>query len=437
MQRWRVKLAQIVYFQMLALPKNLRLLLFRGDATLQPMATKTTQLQTLPPKFRVVPLLLLVLTLVTPPACKPLPPPPPVSTPTGHAQPTLPSLPQAPSPTTNSALPPMPQPGEVGAYRADLTPDQLARAEEGRAEFLREYTAETGLGPHFNDRACANCHNLPVLGGSSDMAHAARIYMTPPDAVHGYERYTLPGYSDLELPEGAPVAMHRPPSLLGIGLFETIPDDVLRAGCDTEDKNHDGIHGRNNRSFDNRPGKFGWKAHTSTIHDFAADAFAGEMGVTNAVQRDPDHVRDLDTLKDPEVDSVLVDRVEAFIKALAPPPRAGNHPPGEKIFMELGCAQCHRPETAPGIFAFSDLCLHDLGPAFDDKIVDIIAQPSEWRSAPLWGLRFRHAYFHDERTRDLAAAILMHGGEAKKVAARFAKLPPEDVRNLLTFLSTL
>src|SRR5215471_1336564 len=51
----------------------------------------------------------------------------------------------------------------------DLTPEQLTQFAEGKMEFQATETFAEGLGPVFNDTACANCHNVPnqTIGGGS------------------------------------------------------------------------------------------------------------------------------------------------------------------------------------------------------------------------------------------------------------------------------
>jgi CxxC motif-containing protein (DUF1111 family) len=89
------------------------------------------------------------------------------------------------------------------------------------------------------------------------------------------------------------------------------------------------------------------------------------------------------------------------------------------------------------VHAYSDFCLHDMGPAFDNGMPDFKASGSMWRTPPLWGLRWRDRYFHDGRGSDLLAAILAHGGEAQKARDRFAQLPPVDQQALIGWLKTL
>lgn len=362
--------------------------------------------------------------------------PPPVAvaaqqpTPATHVAP-----PAAATPTVS--LPEAPTSGQLGGWRADLTPSERQAATVGRAEFFRVYTAADGLGPHFNDASCAACHNLPTEGGSSDMAHAARLWFEPPERVHAFERNTLPGYEPLQAPPGAPVSLRKPPPLYGAHLLQGIPDATIRAGCDPDDRNGDHIRGHVNTAYNGHVGRFGWKAHTDTILDFVADAFAGEMGITNRIQRDPDHMKDADKVPDPDLADALVTAVAAYVDALAPPARTGQHPVGEALFATTGCVNCHRPETAPGVPAFTDLCVHDLGTAFSDGVQDIQAKPSEWRTSPLWGLSRRTLYFHDGRTTDLETAIRSHGGEAEATIRRFSELDAKQRADLLAFLGTL
>ena len=113
---------------------------------------------------------------------------------------------------------------------------------------------------------------------------------------------------------------------------------------------------------------------------------------------------------------------------------------GEAIFIDIGCAKCHVPTltTADGrpVHLYSDLLLHDLGPALDDKVVQGEATGREWRTTPLWGLGSRHQYLHDGRARTIHDAIVAHGGEAAVVTSRYTSLTPEEVEALTAFLQS-
>jgi CxxC motif-containing protein (DUF1111 family) len=80
--------------------------------------------------------------------------------------------------------------------------------------------------------------------------------------------------------------------------------------------------------------------------------------------------------------------------------------------------------------------LSDHRPVFD-------ARGSEWRTPPLWGIGLvqevnGHTFFlHDGRARNLAEAILWHGGEAETASANFRKLAKSDREALIAFLDSL
>jgi CxxC motif-containing protein (DUF1111 family) len=74
------------------------------------------------------------------------------------------------------------------------------------------------------------------------------------------------------------------------------------------------------------------------------------------------------------------------------------------------------------------------------------AGPSEFRTAPLWGLGKRIFFLHDGRTSDLVAAIQAHqsgsartrdGSEANTVIANFNSLNDSQKQYLLNFLRSL
>jgi CxxC motif-containing protein (DUF1111 family) len=83
---------------------------------------------------------------------------------------------------------------------------------------------------------------------------------------------------------------------------------------------------------------------------------------------------------------------------------------------------------------YSDLLLHDLGPALDDGIQEGQAQGSDWRTAPLWGLGSRLRFLHDGRALTVKDAILAHGGEGAEAASAFLQLTRPEQDALLTFL---
>ncbi len=56
---------------------------------------------------------------------------------------------------------------DFGEPLAGLTAEQVEQFEEGKDEFSEVETVPEGLGPVFNDTACANCHLDAAVGGGS------------------------------------------------------------------------------------------------------------------------------------------------------------------------------------------------------------------------------------------------------------------------------
>ena len=129
---------------------------------------------------------------------------------------------------------------------------------------------------------------------------------------------------------------------------------------------------------------------------------------------------------------------------------------GEALFDEAKCSVCHvptmktaaefksLPQLANQIFhAYTDLLLHDMGEGLSDGRPDYQAQPSEWRTPPLWGLGLSEtvtgstAMLHDGRARNATEAILWHGGEAEASKETFRKMTKADREALLKFLDSI
>jgi CxxC motif-containing protein (DUF1111 family) len=85
--------------------------------------------------------------------------------------------------------------------------------------------------------------------------------------------------------------------------------------------------------------------------------------------------------------------------------------------------------------AYSDLLLHDIGTG--DGIAQGDAKPNEFRTAPLWGLRFRRLQMHDGSAIGAEAAIAAHKGEADGSRTRFEALSDSQKSDLLAFLGSL
>jgi CxxC motif-containing protein (DUF1111 family) len=266
------------------------------------------------------------------------------------------------------------------------------------------------------------------------------------------------------------VAMQIP----GLGLLEAIDAATIEALADPADTDGDGISGRPNYVWDGAAsrttlGRFGWKANQPTIRQQVADAFAGDMGLTttmhtseelSAVQISQFHYDLLPNGGVPEVTDSQLDAVAFYCSTLAVPVRRNVKDAsvlrGKQLFVQVGCGKCHTPKLTTGstggtipefanqtIRPYTDLLLHDLGPALADGRPDYQASGQEWRTAPLWGLGMiktvsgHTTLLHDGRARNAEEAILWHGGEADSARQAFAKLPKTDRDVLLKFLQSL
>lgn len=158
-----------------------------------------------------------------------------------------------------------------------------------------------------------------------------------------------------------------------------------------------------------------------------------------------------------------------FIRSTEPiapdPDRSANEgaQAGSKIFDRIGCSLCHvrTLKTAPAgtrikgtglvvdgrlgnkeIHPFSDYLLHDIGTG--DGIVQN-ARPEDYaestskkfRTAPLWGLRFRLWMMHDGKTISYHQAIMRHRGEALDVIENYTRLTSAEKEQLRLFLDSL
>ena len=84
-----------------------------------------------------------------------------------------------------------------------------------------------------------------------------------------------------------------------------------------------------------------------------------------------------------------------------------------------------------------------MGVGLAEQVIEGVALGADWRTAPLWGLRWAVAgegdasLLHDGRARNLLEAILWHGGEALSARDQVAALSADDRQALISFLSSL
>jgi len=362
-----------------------------------------------------------------------------------------------------------------------------------QTRFEQDHDASTGLGPVFNARACADCHQNPVSGGSSQFteiraghndANGNFVAATVPinDGANVIanrsiinDRALIPQAQE-HIPDAENIrALRAALNTLGDGFVEAIDDKTLEAIAQHQiDMSEGRIHGEAipvpvlEAPGQTRIGRFGWKDQHSSLLSFIGDAYLNEMGVTNRLRpkdvttvgkitSDPEDVPDNLGLAD-------IDHFAQFVRGTKVPPRDATlaataaSKAGEQLFEKIGCATCHVSTivTVPAgsvinggaftvpdalgnkiIHPYGDFLLHDIETG--DGIVQNPPQDTanKLRTVPLWGLRTHPRHMHDLKSLTLENAIERHGGEAEQVRERFRQLTPAEKQELFTFLNSL
>ena len=329
---------------------------------------------------------------------------------------------------------------------AGLSTQQLGLYEAGLEEFERRFRRQDALGPQFNGNSCHFCHRQPSVGGSGpryrsnfNFAHGSDLLeleggpLLQVKAIRGEPRELIPAAA-------TNYSLRKVPPLHGLGLAEAIPDSQIEAVATQNG-------GKSVLTEDGHMQRFGSQNQVASLKQFVMGGFALELGITED--------------ENPEI-SQSIENVLNFIRFLAPPLRGEINEDvlrGEEVFTQIGCANCHTPSftTAPGPFTtasgevvdvtamqnktimpYSDFLLHDLGPGLDDGVPLHGGSSAEYRTIPLWGLRFRkNKLMHDARAANFRQMLLFHGGEAAVARDEAMSLPREDSRALEKFLKSL
>jgi len=222
-------------------------------------------------------------------------------------------------------------------------------------------------------------------------------------------------------------------------------------------------------------GRFGWKSQHSSLMSSCADSLRNELGMRNRLYPDEysthaasDGPTPFDT-PDANTHKTDLERLVDEIRHTSPPARDANlaaspdAQAGEKLFIQIGCVVCHvatyktvKPGTSINggtykvpkflgnavIHPYSDFLLHDVGtgdgipqaakPEYLDQ-----STANKFRTAPLWGVRFRQDLMHDGNSPGTEAAIARHGGEATTVRKRYDQLTSTEKRQVQQFLKSL
>ena len=265
--------------------------------------------------------------------------------------------------------------------------------------------------------------------------------------------------------------------MIGLGLVEQIPAEDILALADPDDLDGNGISGKPNFTIEPLSqsvllGRFGWKAGMASIRSQSASAFAGDIGISTSLvnlphgdctENQPECLAmptgEQARLGASEAPDPVLDLVTFYAQTLGVPERRDVDAPevlrGKAAFYGAGCASCHTPKFVTSrnaenpaqrfqlIWPYSDFLLHDMGAGLADNRPEGLADGSEWRTPPLWGIGLTqtvsgHSFFlHDGRARSLAEAVLWHGGEAQAARDRFANMSQSTRDDLIAFLESL
>jgi CxxC motif-containing protein (DUF1111 family) len=330
-------------------------------------------------------------------------------------------------------------------------------------------------------------NTIPSFITSDGPVREARFIKTSSGALDGgvHGLYTIAGRSDapgctLGQPDFATavstdnVIFRIPTPLFGLGLVEATPDATLQANLAATKSARAAlkINGVFNTSGnDGTITRFGWKAQNKSLLVFVGEAYNVEQGVSNEnFPNERSAVTGCVFNASPEDASVILNgntnvgtvsemasdvvNFAAFVRLSAPPTPAAptsSNQNGAALFNSIGCNLCHSPTLTTGSSPFtgmsnvtynpySDFALHSMGAGLSDGIHQGAAGPTQFRTAPLWGLGQRLFFLHDGRTTDLIQAIQSHsssGSEATAVVHKFNALKASQVQDLLNFLRSL
>jgi CxxC motif-containing protein (DUF1111 family) len=370
---------------------------------------------------------------------------------------------------------------------ATATTDEITAFDKGDQLFDGDFFPADGLGPVYVDVGCGQCHQNGLRGAGVDrrmVAVMADGFTTAADNLtlfpYGFEERPLmtagatipvlpPDAGALPSGETVKVTLRNPPPILGRGYMEAVEDSEIQRVEAEQATRTDGIHGHINwvayasQTVANPAygtltpgqmviGRFGLKARIPTLDDFASDALQNDMGITSPMR--PVEIANPNGLLDdekPGIDTTLdhINTLATYMRLTAIPTRALPAGNGAQLFDQAQCSACHVPTLhtrsdypiaeladidAP---IYTDLLVHDFGTVQADGMVDGTATSTEFRTAPLIGLRFQFTFLNDGSAHSVQDAIAAHAGEAAGAAQAFAALSASDQATLLAWVEAL
>lgn len=220
----------------------------------------------------------------------------------------------------------------------------------------------------FQNRRAALLNQLPSLsdaaGGPRDAAEVRREIRIPLDHQQTLGRY--------ELKMRAQIFHRNTTPLFGAGLIDAVPVEEMQQQAQLQQR-HAEISGRVATLTNGKVGKFGWRGNVASLREFNDQACANELGLKTPTNDQPTDATAPD-YRNPtqDLDAKQVEVMHQFVAALPAPVREIKPEVreqvelGEQVFAAVGCAVCHTPNLGPAQGIYSDLLLHDMGPALSD-----------------------------------------------------------------------
>jgi len=355
-----------------------------------------------------------------------------------------------------------------------------------RAVFEEREQIADGLGPLYNAQSCAECHQNPVTGATSQITELRKgrfdgfTFTDPPGGSLNNDRAIDASIQERVAGADNVIALRSSLNTVGDGFIEALPDTFF---TNTQAAQPSGMKGQiihvpvnEATAGTTRIARFGWKNQHASLLSFSADAYLNEMGITSPLQPTENtsngvSVAAFDHVADPEDAAATghpfgtdIDAFTHFMRSTKVPPRdtvlAGTSDAiaGASLFHSIGCDTCHVTTaqtvtagtvingtnyTVPAAIGdkifhpYSDFMLHDIGQG--DGIVQNggASTMNKMRTAPLWGLRTHARLSFDLGDVTRNNAILFHFGEANPVINNYINLSVTQQNQLITFLNSL
>ena len=393
--------------------------------------------------------------------------------------------------------------GQTGATEAptgfdNVTNGFLTQADfdAARAAFEERDDIAKGLGPVYNAQSCAECHQNPLTGATSQVSELRAGHQD------GFGNFVdAPGGSlindraiDAAIQERVPGSetvrtFRMSTSTLGLGFVEAINSNTLVAIANAQPGQSGGLIAGQaiqvpvlEAPGQVRVGRFGWKNQNASLLSFSADAYLNEVGITSRLLLTEntslgnsvaayDKVPDNQPCTGPHAGANCgedgdedIEAFAAFMRATKAPPRdtalaaTADAVAGSNLFNAIGCNVCHVTSITTAavgtvinggaltvaaalgnkiIHPYSDFLLHDIGTG--DGIVQNGGQSTanKLRTQPLWGVRTHDRHMHDGASLTFTDSILRHAGEARGVINNYRSLNATQQNQIITFLKSL